>query len=212
VFGAVDIDLIAGPSEVVVVADDSTDPDFIAADLMAQAEHDEQACAIAIVLSKELALAIQNSAACLVKNVSREKIVRKALENFGAVIVCGTWDEAARAVNALAPEHLELLMAEPEPFSHKVHAAGAIFFGADSCEAVGDYFAGPNHVLPTSGTARFASPLGVYDFVKRTSIIKYTHAALWANRMHIEKLAEAEQLDAHAQSVRVRFKSESSDE
>lgn len=206
VFGAVDIDMIAGPSEVIVVAEESMDPDFVAADLMAQAEHDENACAIAIVLSKPFALAIQKSAASLVRNLKRAEIVRKALENLGAVIVCDTWDEAAETVNTVAPEHLELLLAEPEPFSERIHSAGAIFFGPFSCEPVGDYLAGPNHVLPTSGTARFASPLGVYDFVKRTSLIKYTQAALQKNRRHIEQFAESEQLDAHAQSVRIRFK------
>ncbi|MCI0421444.1 MAG: histidinol dehydrogenase, partial [Acidobacteria bacterium] len=206
VYGVVDIDMIAGPSEVVVVAEDSIDPDFVAADLMAQAEHDANACAIAIVLSKEFALSVQNSAACLIKNLSREKIVREALENCGALIICASWDQAAEAVNAVAPEHLELLMEEPEPFAAKIHSAGAIFFGPYSCEPVGDYFAGPNHVLPTSGAARFASPLGVYDFLKRTSLIKYTQAALQKNHAYIEKFAESEGLDAHAQSARVRFK------
>jgi histidinol dehydrogenase len=207
VYGVVDIDMIAGPSEVVVVADDSVDPDFVAADLMAQAEHDESACAIAVVLSKELALAVQNSAACLIKNLNREKIVRKALQNYGAIIVCSTWDEVAEAVNTVAPEHLELLMDAPEAFAAKVHSVGAIFFGPYSCEPVGDYFAGPNHVLPTSGTARFASPLGVYDFLKKTNFIKYTRSALEKNHSHIERFAESEKLDAHAQSVRIRFKS-----
>ena len=207
VYGVVDIDMIAGPSEVVVVADDSVDPDFVAADLLAQAEHDENACAIAVVVSKEFALAVQNSAACLIKNLNREKIIQKALQNYGAVIVCSTWDEVAEAVNAIAPEHLELLMNTPEPFAEKIHSAGAIFFGVYSCEPVGDYFAGPNHVLPTSGTARFASPLGVYDFLKKTSLIKYTQAALQKNHGYIERFAESEKLDAHAQSVRIRFKS-----
>ena len=207
VFGVVDIDMIAGPSEIVVVAEDSIDPDFVAADLMAQAEHDENACAIAVVVSKEFALAVQNSAACLIKNLNREKTIRKALQNYGAIIVCSTWDEVVEAVNAVAPEHLELLMDAPEALAAKVHAAGAIFFGPYSCEPVGDYFAGPNHVLPTSGAARFASPLGVYDFLKKTSLIKYTRAALEKNHTHIERFAESEKLDAHALSVRIRFKS-----
>jgi histidinol dehydrogenase len=206
VFGAVDIDMIAGPSEVIVVADDFVDPDFIAADLMAQAEHDENACAIAIVTSKEMALAVQISLASLIKNLSRQKVVRTALQSFGALIVCPNWDEAAEAVNRIAPEHLELLMEQPENFADRVQAAGAIFFGPYSCEAVGDYFAGPNHVLPTSGTARFASPLGVYDFLKKTSLVKYTEAGLRRNRTYIEKFAASENLDAHALSVRVRFK------
>ena len=123
------------------------------------------------------------------------------------IIVCTTWEQVAEAVNAVAPEHLELLMDAPEPFAAKIHSAGAIFFGPYSCEPVGDYFAGPNHVLPTSGTARFASPLGVYDFLKKTSLIKYTRAALEKNHTYIERFAESEKLDAHAQSVRIRFKS-----
>ena len=207
VYGVVDIDMIAGPSEIVVVADDSVDPDFVAADLMAQAEHDENACAIAVVVSKEFALAVQNSAACLIKNLNREKIIRKSFQNYGAMVVCRTWDEVAEAVNSIAPEHLELLMNTPEPLAEKIHSAGAIFFGVYSCEPVGDYFAGPNHVLPTSGAARFASPLGVYDFLKKTSLIKYTQTALQKNHTYIERLAESENLDAHAQSVRIRFKS-----
>jgi histidinol dehydrogenase len=206
VFGVVDIDMIAGPSEVVVVADESVNPDFVAADLMAQAEHDENACAIALTLSRDLATSIQRSLACQIKNLSREKVIRRSLENYGAIIIATTWDEVAEAVNTIAPEHLELLLENPEPLADKIHSAGAIFFGPYSCEPVGDYFAGPNHVLPTSGTARFASPLGVYDFLKRTSLIRYSQSALQKNRTYIETFALAEHLDAHAQSVRVRFK------
>jgi histidinol dehydrogenase len=206
VFGVVDIDMIAGPSEVVVVADESVDPDFVAADLMAQAEHDENACAIALTLSRDLATSIQHSLASQIKNLSREKVIRKSLENYGAIIIATTWDEVAEAINTIAPEHLELLLENPEPLADKIHSAGAIFFGPYSCEPVGDYFAGPNHVLPTSGTARFASPLGVYDFLKRTSLIRYSQSALQKNRTYIETFALAEHLDAHAQSVRVRFK------
>jgi len=208
VFGIVDIDMIAGPTEVMVIADDSVDPDFVAADLLAQAEHDEDACSIAVTLSKDFAYSIQNRVAYLIRNVKREKIIRKSLKNYGSLLIAANWEEAAEAVNTLAPEHLELLMRNPEPFSEKIHSAGAIFFGPYSCEAVGDYFAGPNHVLPTSGTARFASPLGVYDFLKRTSLIKYSQPALQKNRALIEAFALAENLDAHAQSVRVRFKPE----
>jgi histidinol dehydrogenase len=206
VFGVVDIDMIAGPSEVVVVADESVDPDFVAADLMAQAEHDENACAIALTLSRRLATSIQDSLARQIKNLSREKVIRRSLENYGAIIIATTWDEVAEAVNMIAPEHLELLLRDSEPLADKIHSAGAIFFGPYSCEPVGDYFAGPNHVLPTSGTARFASPLGVYDFLKRTSLIRYSQAALQKNRTYIETFALAEHLDAHAQSVKVRFK------
>ena len=156
VFGVVDIDMIAGPSEVVVVADESVDPDFVAADLMAQAEHDENACAIALTLSRDVATSIQSSLACQIKNLSREKVIRRSLENYGSIIIATTWDEVAEAINIIAPEHLELLLADPEPLADKIHSAGAIFFGPYSCEPVGDYFAGPNHVLPTSGTARFS--------------------------------------------------------
>lgn len=206
VFGVVDIDMIAGPSEVVVVADESVDPDFVAADLMAQAEHDEHACAIALTLSRDVATSIQSSLACQIKNLSREKVIRRSLENYGSIIIATTWDEVAEAINIIAPEHLELLLADPEPLADKIHSAGAIFFGPYSCEPVGDYFAGPNHVLPTSGTARFSSPLGVYDFLKRTNLIRYSQSALQKNRAYIETFALAEHLDAHALSVRVRFK------
>jgi len=206
VFGVVDIDLIAGPSEVVVVADESVDPDFVAADLMAQAEHDENACAIALTLSRELASAIQDSLARQIKSLSRKEVIRKSLKNYGAIIVAGSREGIAEAVNTIAPEHLELLVQDPEQLADKIHSVGAIFFGPYSCEVVGDYFAGPNHVLPTSRTARFASPLGVYDFLKRTSLIRYSQSALQRNRTYIETFALAEHLDAHAQSVRVRFK------
>jgi histidinol dehydrogenase len=204
VFGAVDIDMIAGPSEVVVLADDSTNPDFVAADLMAQAEHDENACSIAITTSQELGLHIQASLEKLIKKLKRGKIIRKSLENFGSIILVKDWDEAVEATNAIAPEHLELLLPDAETLAAKIHSAGAIFFGTDSCESVGDYFAGPNHVLPTSGTARFASPLGVYNFLKRTSLIHYTREALQRNHELIERFALSEDLDAHALSVRVR--------
>jgi histidinol dehydrogenase len=206
IFGVVDIDMIAGPSEVVAVADESVDPDFVAADLMAQAEHDENACAVALTLSHSLATSIQNSLSCRIKNLSRQHVIRKSLENNGAIIIGKTWDEVAEVVNMIAPEHLELLLENPEPLADKIHSAGAIFLGRYSCEPVGDYFAGPNHVLPTSGTARFASPLGVYDFLKRTSLIRYSQSGLQKHRAYIEALALAEHLDAHAQSVRVRFK------
>jgi histidinol dehydrogenase len=206
VFGVVDIDMIAGPSEVVVVAEESVDPNWVAADLMAQAEHDENACAIAVTLSENFGCAIQDSLASSIKNLKRQETIRKSLETHSSILIADNWEEVAEAVNTIAPEHLELLMESPEPLAEKIHSAGAIFFGAYSCEAVGDYFAGPNHVLPTSGTARFASPLGVYDFVKRTNLIKYTQSALQKNHLLIEQFALAENLDAHAQSVRVRFK------
>ena len=205
VYGLVDIDKIAGPSEVVVVADESAHPDFVAADLMAQAEHDQAAVALAIVFSRDLAEAIRASLERQILELSRQGTIRKALERYGAVLVVNEPGEAVRIVNRIAPEHLELLTREAESLARQVDACGAIFFGSDSCEAVGDYFAGPNHVLPTGGSARFASPLGVYDFVKRTNLVKYTRAALSKNHRAIERFALAEKLDAHAHSVRIRM-------
>ena len=205
VFGQVDIDKIAGPSEVVVVADESARPDFVAADLMAQAEHDEAAVALAIVFSRDMAEAIRSSLSRQIRELSRQATIRKALERYGAVLVVSQPGEAVRIVNRIAPEHLELLTRDAESLARQVDACGAIFFGPDSCEAVGDYFAGPNHVLPTGGSARFASPLGVYDFVKRTNLVKYTRAALLKHHRAIERFALAENLDAHARSVRIRM-------
>ncbi len=204
VFGLVDIDKMAGPSEVIVVADESADPDFVAADLMAQAEHDETAVALAIVFSSHRAQAIQSSLSRQIQTLNRRKTIRKALERYGAILVVSQPREAIRIVNRIAPEHLELLTRDAESLAQGLDTCGAIFFGSDSCEAVGDYFAGPNHVLPTGGTARFASPLGVYDFVKRTNLVKYTRAALRKHHEAIEQFALAEKLDAHARSVRVR--------
>ena len=206
VFGQVDIDKIAGPSEVVVVADDSARPDHVAADLMAQAEHDEAAVALAIVFSRLQADAVRASLDRQIPELSRQATIRRALERYGAVLVVSDPREAVGIVNRIAPEHLELLTREAESLGRQVEACGAIFFGSDSCEAVGDYFAGPNHVLPTGGSARFASPLGVYDFVKRTNLVKYTRAALRRNHRSIEQFALAEKLDAHAHSVRVRMR------
>lgn len=205
VFGQVDIDKIAGPSEVVVVADDSAHPDHVAADLMAQAEHDEAAVALAIVFSTVQAEAVRASLDRQILELSRQATIRTALERYGAVLVVSEPREAVAIVNRIAPEHLELLTREAESLGRQVEACGAIFFGSDSCEAVGDYFAGPNHVLPTGGSARFASPLGVYDFVKRTNLVKYTREALRRNHRAIERFALAEKLDAHARSVRVRM-------
>lgn len=205
VFGRVDIDMIAGPSEVVVVADESADPALVAADLMAQAEHDEAAVALAITLSSSLAQAIQTSLTLQIEDLTRQTTIRRALQEYGAILVVRQPQEAVQIVNQIAPEHLELLTKNSEALAAGVDACGAIFFGSDSCEAVGDYFAGPNHVLPTGGTARFASPLGVYDFVKRTNLIKYSRSALRKHHHAIEQFALAEGLDAHAYSIRVRM-------
>jgi histidinol dehydrogenase len=138
--------------------------------------------------------------------LKRKEIIRNSLNHYGAILVCSDWNQAAQVVNTIAPEHLELLLKKAESFSKKIHSAGAIFFGTFSCETVGDYFAGSNHVLPTSGTARYASPLGVYDFLKRTSLIRYSRKALARNHAAIEKFALAEQLDAHAHSVAIRMR------
>ncbi|MCY3758680.1 MAG: histidinol dehydrogenase [Acidobacteria bacterium] len=209
VFGQVDIDKIAGPSEVAVVADDSAHPDHVAADLMAQAEHDEEAVALAIVFSRVQAEAIRAGLERQIPELSRQGTIRRALENYGAVLVVSEPGEAVGIVNRIAPEHLELLTREAESLGRQVEACGAIFFGSDSCEAVGDYYAGPNHVLPTGGSARFASPLGVYDFVKRTNLVKYTRAALRKHHRSIERFALAEKLDAHAHSVAIRMEKSS---
>ena len=205
-YGVVDIDSIAGPSEVIVVADAAVPAGFVAADLMAQAEHDTQACAIAIVPTKAYARSVQAAAEKSIKTLKRKEVIRKSFKNFGAILVSPDWDQAAQVVNAIAPEHLELFLEEAEAFAEKIHSAGAIFFGAYSCETVGDYFAGPNHVLPTAGTARYASPLGVYDFLKKTSLIRYNRKALERNHAAIESFAMAEQLDAHARSVAIRMR------
>ena len=204
VFGSVDIDMMAGPSEVVIVSDESADPVFVAADLMAQAEHDESALALAITFSATQAEAIKQSLISQVKCLSRKTTIHKSLSELGVILVVKQIKEAAEIVNIIAPEHLELLMENSESFAEKIDAAGAIFLGSNSCEAVGDYFAGPNHVLPTGGTSRFASPLGVYDFIKRTNLIKYSRQAITKHYRAIEKFALAEQLDAHAQSVKIR--------
>jgi histidinol dehydrogenase len=210
VYGTVDIDMIAGPSEVVVVADSAADARWVAADLLAQAEHDVEASAICIALSKALALRIQREVEEQMDALERGAICRRSIDTLGAVIVARSPSQAQMIVNTMAPEHLELHLRRPEPFSRKIRNAGAIFLGAYSPEAVGDYFAGPNHVLPTSGTARFSSPLGVYDFVKRTSIIQYSRERFERDARAIIQLARAEQLTAHARSIESRLKGRTS--
>jgi histidinol dehydrogenase len=205
VFGKVDIDMIAGPSEVVVVADHTSDPRLIAADMLAQAEHDTHASAICIALSQDLAQAVRNQIEEQIRTLDRKAICRHSMDVYGAVIVARHLGEAESIVNELAPEHLELHLRGAEAFSRKIRNAGAIFLGPYSPEAVGDYFAGPNHVLPTNGTARFSSPLGVYDFLKRTSIIRYSRQRLARDAENIITLARAEHLEAHARSVEFRL-------
>lgn len=204
VFGVVGIDSIAGPSEVVIVADGSARADFIAADILAQAEHDEDASAVLITTNDSLALAVSAEVERQMSSLPRRRIVESSLKNYGAILLVDNLNEACEIVNELAPEHLELQTSDNDNLARNIKHAGAIFFGAYSPEAVGDYFAGPNHVLPTGRTARFSSALGVYDFVKRTSIIKYTSDEMEHAAEKIAALAEAEGLAAHARSALIR--------
>ena len=205
VFGVVGIDKIAGPSEILIIADESAEPKFIAADLLSQAEHDPEASAILITDSSRIAKATQNELVRQLKKLSRKSIINKALAENSAIFLVDNLDEGIDIANRIAPEHLELMVPSPQNFLEKIKNAGAVFLGPNSPEAVGDYIAGPNHVLPTGGTARFASPLGVYEFVKKQSIIGYTKGALEEVRKNIKVLAEVEGLDAHARSIDVRF-------
>ena len=206
VFGAVGIDSIAGPSEVVVLADETARADFVAADLLAQAEHGEDASAVLITTSLELAARVAEELARQAESLPRRSIVTRSLRDFGALFVVGTVEEACDLVNELAPEHLEIIMSDEEAAAERVRHAGAIFFGAHTPEAVGDYLAGPNHVLPTGGASRFSSALGVHDFLRRTSVIHYTREELSRTAPLIAALAEAEGLDAHARSALIRVK------
>jgi histidinol dehydrogenase len=205
VFGVVGIDSIAGPSEVVIVADETARADFIAADLLAQAEHGEDASAVLITTSETLALEVGIEVERQSGSLSRLSIIEKSLAEFGAIIVLNNLDEAWELVNELAPEHLEIMTRDAESFAARVRHAGAIFLGEQTPEAVGDYFAGPNHVLPTGGAARFSSALGVYDFVKRTSILRYSPGEMRNTAHLIAALAGAEGLDAHARSALIRL-------
>ena len=204
VFGVVGIDSIAGPSEVVIVADESARADFIAADLLAQSEHGEDASAVLITTSETLAKDVVTEVVGQSSTLPRRTIVEESLSNYGAILVVADLTEACGIVNELAPEHLQLLTSDNNQFAQKIKHAGAIFLGEYSPEAVGDYFAGPNHVLPTGRTARFSSALGVYDFVKRTSLIGYSKTAMTAAADTIAALAEAEGLQAHARSALIR--------
>jgi histidinol dehydrogenase len=206
VFGAVGIDSIAGPSEVVVLADETARGDFVAADMLAQAEHGEDASAVLVTTSLELAKRVAEELARQVATLPRRSIVTRSLNDFGALFVVGTIEEACELVNELAPEHLEIITHDDTAAAARVHHAGAIFFGAHTPEAVGDYFAGPNHVLPTGGASRFSSALGVQDFLRRTSVIRYTREELQRTAPLIAALAEAEGLDAHARSAMIRLK------
>ena len=205
VFGYVSIDSVAGPSEILVLADKSANPGFAAADLLSQAEHDELASAILITDSMELAKKVSEEVEIFVKQLSRQEIIRKSLDNYGYILVAEDMDAAVEAANDIASEHVEILTENPFETMTKVKNAGAIFLGAYSSEPLGDYFAGPNHILPTNGTAKFFSPLGVDDFIKKTSIISYSREALARDHEDIERFAKSEGLTAHANSVAVRF-------
>ncbi len=205
VYGVVDIDSIAGPSEVVVLADSNAEARYVAADLLSQAEHDEMASAILVTPDASLAEEVRDEVARQLASLERRAIAAASVESFGAIFVVDSVEQGCELVNRLAPEHLELMVDDPEAAAALVRHAGAIFFGAYSSEPVGDYFAGPNHVLPTGGTARFMSPLGVYDFVKRTSIVKYTRERLRETGPAIVAFARAEGLGAHARAITIRL-------
>ena len=205
VYGHVSIDSIAGPSEILVLADETANPRFVAADLLSQAEHDELASAILVTTSMELAEKVSAEAEAFVQKLSRKAILEKSLENYGYILVADSMEDAIETANAIASEHLEIVTKNPFEVMTKIQNAGAIFMGEYSSEPLGDYFAGPTHVLPTNGTAKFFSPLGVDDFIKKSSIIYYSREALEAVHTDIESFAEAEYLTAHANSVRVRF-------
>ena len=204
-FGYVGIDSIAGPSEILVVADETANPRFVAADLLSQAEHDELASAILITTSMELAEAVSKQTQIFTNELSRKETIEKSLDNYGYILVADTMQEAIDAANAIASEHVEIMTKDPYQVMTKIKNAGAIFIGEYSSEPLGDYFAGPNHILPTNGTARFFSPLNVDDFVKKTSIISYSKEALEKVHDKIEYFAKQEQLTAHANSIAVRF-------
>lgn len=205
VFGYVSIDSIAGPSEILVLADETADPVYAAADLLSQAEHDEMASAILITTSMELAQKVSDQTERFLEKLSRRDIIRKSLDNYGYILVADSMDEAVEAANEIASEHLEILTKDPFETMTKIRNAGAIFVGPYSSEPLGDYFAGPNHVLPTNGTARFFSALSVDDFIKKSSVISYSKEALQPVYKDIVQFAESEQLTAHANSIRVRF-------
>lgn len=205
VYGHVSIDSIAGPSEILVIADETPNPRYVAADLLSQAEHDELASAILITTSSELADKVEKEIEGFLETLERAPIIRKSLENYGFMLIADNLDEAVAAANDIASEHVEILTKAPFELLGKVRNAGAIFLGEYSSEPLGDYFAGPNHILPTNGTARFFSPVSVDDFIKKTSIISYTRDALCEVHEEIETFAKAEGLTAHANSIAVRF-------
>lgn len=205
VYGHVSIDSIAGPSEILVLADETANPRYVAADLLSQAEHDELASAILVTTSEELAVKVEEEIPEFLKTLSRADIIQKSLENYGYLLVADSMSDAIRAANEIASEHLEILTKNPFDTMTRIKNAGAIFLGEYSSEPLGDYFAGPNHVLPTNGTAKFFSPLNVDDFIKKSSLISYSREALEPIHKDIIQFANAEQLTAHANSIAVRF-------
>ncbi|MDR3296272.1 MAG: histidinol dehydrogenase [Clostridiales Family XIII bacterium] len=207
-YGQVDIDMIAGPSEILVMADDTADPAYIAADMLSQAEHDVNSAAVLLTTGAETAEKTKAQLAAQSENLARRDIVRASLENFGLILLCRGTEEMIRMANHIAPEHLEILTADPMAVLAEIKNAGSVFCGPYSPEPLGDYYAGTNHVLPTSGTARFASPLGVYDFVKRMSYTYYTKESLLAAKDDIVRIAGREGFGAHANAVRIRFDGE----
>ncbi len=205
VFGYVSIDSVAGPSEIMVLADETANPRYVAADLLSQAEHDEMASAILVTTSEELAAKVSEEVNGFVKDLSRKEIIQKSLDTYGYILIASSMSEAIDVVNEIASEHLEIVTKNPFDTMTRVRNAGAMFLGEYSSEPLGDYFAGPNHVLPTNGTAKFFSPLSVDDFIKKSSIISYSREALEAIHTDIESFATAEHLTAHANSIHVRF-------
>ncbi|MEH7125036.1 histidinol dehydrogenase [Bacillus sp. JJ1773] len=206
VFGDVDIDMIAGPSEIAILADDTARPDEVAADLLSQAEHDAYSCSVLVTPSESLAKAVSAEVEKQLASLPRQEIAAQSIENFGAIYVAESMEEAVETINTLAPEHLEIVTENPLELLGKIRHAGAIFLGRFSPEPVGDYFAGPNHVLPTNGTARFSSPLNVEDFQKKSSIVYYSEKALKENGEKISAFARLEGLEAHARAIDIRLK------
>ncbi|MCF0133971.1 MAG: histidinol dehydrogenase, partial [Blautia sp.] len=208
VYGHVSIDSIAGPSEILVLADETANPRFVAADLLSQAEHDELASAILITTSEDLAKEVEKEIKAFTKTLSRKEIIERSLESFGYIMIADSMNEAIETANEIASEHMEIVTRNPFEVMMKVKNAGAIFIGEYSSEPLGDYFAGPNHVLPTNGTAKFFSALSVDDFIKKSSIVYYSKDALRSLHRDIEQFAASEQLTAHENSIAVRFENE----
>jgi histidinol dehydrogenase len=210
VFGKVGIDMIAGPSEILIISDGTSRPDIAAADLLSQAEHDELASAVLVTPSEDFAREVASEVDLQLKVLERSAIAQKSVENYGAVIVTADMDEAVKIANMIAPEHLELMVKNPESVLEKIKNAGAVFMGYYTPEALGDYIAGPNHILPTGGTARFSSPLGVYDFVKRMSVVSFSEKSLRRYGGETARFADIEGLRAHGQSIMVRLEGKKS--